>query len=150
MHAEDAEVWKGNRMKLKHEEITSKILEAFLKRVYRRLGYGFLEKVYENAMVLELRQMGLTVEVQKKIEVYYNGEIVGEYFADLVVEGKVIVELKAARALADEHEAQLLNYLRATPYEVGLLLNFGPKPEFVRKAFDNIRKTSTWLPDNAD
>lgn len=137
-------------MKLKHEELTSKILEAFFKRVYRRLGYGFLEKVYENAMVLELRQMGLTVEAQKKIEVYYNGEIVGEYFADLVVEDKVIVELKAARSLAEEHEAQLLNYLRATPHEVGLLLNFGPKPEFIRKAFDNIRKTTTWLSDDSD
>lgn len=137
-------------MKLKHEEITSQILEAFFKRVYRRLGYGFLEKVYENAMVLELRQMGLVVEVQKKIEVFYNGEIIGEYFADLVVEGKVIVELKAAKLLADEHEAQLLNYLRATPYEVGLLLNFGPKPEFCRKAFDNIRKTTIWLPDDPD
>lgn len=137
-------------MNLKHEEITGQLLEAFFKRVYRRLGYGFLEKVYENAMVLELRQMGLVVEVQKRIEVFYNGEIIGEYFADLVVENKVIVELKAARLLADEHEAQLLNYLRATPYEVGLLLNFGPKPEFCRKAFDNIRKTTTWLPDNSD
>ena len=150
MHAEDAEVWKGNRMKLKHEEITSKILAAFFKRVYRRLGYGFLEKVYENAMAIELRQMGLKVVQQQRIAVYYGHEIVGEYYADLVVEDKVIVELKAARALADEHEAQLLNYLRATPYEVGLLLNFGPKPQFIRKAFDNIGKTATWLPEIAD
>ena len=135
---------------LKHQEITSRILEAFFKRVYRRLGYGFLEKVYENAMALELRRMGLQVVQQQRIAVYYGMETVGEYFADLVVEDKVIVELKATRALAEEHEAQLLNYLRATPYEVGLLLNFGPKPEFIRKAFDNIRKTTTWLPDDSD
>ena len=132
-------------MKLKYEDITSQILEVFFKRVYRRLGYGFLEKVYENAMALELRRMGLKVVQQQPIPVYYGPDVVGEYFADLV-----IVELKAARALADEHEAQLLNYLRATPYEVGLLLNFGPKPQFIRKAFDNIRKTTTWLPNEDD
>ena len=137
-------------MKPKYEDITSQILEVFFKRVYRRLGYGFLEKVYENAMALELRRMGLKVVQQQPIPVYYGPDVVGEYFADLVVEDKVIVELKAARALADEHEAQLLNYLRATPYEVGLLLNFGPKPQFIRKAFDNIRKTTTWLPNEDD
>lgn len=137
-------------MKPKYEDITSQILEVFFKRVYRRLGYGFLEKVYENAMALELRRIGLKVVQQQPIPVYYGPDVVGEYFADLVVEDKVIVELKAARALADEHEAQLLNYLRATPYEVGLLLNFGPKPQFIRKAFDNIRKTTTWLPNEDD
>ena len=137
-------------MKPKYEDITSQILEVFFKRVYRRLGYGFLEKVYENAMALELRRMGLKVVQQQPIPVYYGPDVVGEYFADLVVKDKVIVELKAARALADEHEAQLLNYLRATPYEVGLLLNFGPKPQFIRKAFDNIRKTTTWLPNEDD
>lgn len=133
---------------LKHRDLTEKILQAFFKKVYARLGYGFLEKVYENAMAIELRKMGLQVEQQHKILVYYDGEIVGEYFADLLVEGKVIVELKAAQAVAKEHEAQLLNYLRATPYEVGLLLNFGPKPSFARKAFDNNRKVSmTWIPN---
>ena len=130
---------------LKHKELTEKILRAFFKKVYARLGYGFLEKVYENAMAIELRRMGLKVEQQYKIVVYYEGESVGEYFADLIVDGNVIVELKAAQAITDEHEAQLLNYLRATPYEVGLLLNFGPKPNFARKAFDNDRKMSmTW------
>lgn len=133
---------------LKHRDLTEKILQAFFKKVYARLGYGFLEKVYENAMAIELRKMGLQVEQQHKILVYYDGEIVGEYFADLLVEGKVIVELKAAQAVAKEHEAQLLNYLRATPYEVGLLLNFGPKPSFARKASDNNRKVSmTWIPN---
>lgn len=135
----------GRNVKLKHSAITSKILNAFLKQVYPRLGYGFLEKVYENAMVIALRQRGLQVEQQAKIDVYFEGEIVGQYFADLLVENAVIVELKASKEIAKEHEAQLLNYLRATPYEVGMLLNFGPKAEFRRKAFDNWNKrTKTW------
>jgi len=133
--------------KLKHGDITSRILHAFFKKVYHQLGYGFLEKVYENAMAMELRRGGLKVRQQARIDVYYEGEIVGEYLADLLVEDAVIVELKAARSILEEHEAQLLNYLRATPYEVGLLLNFGPKADFRRKAFDNDRKTSTtWIP----
>ena len=132
---------------LKHADVTDKILRVFFKKVYEQLGYGFLEKVYENALALELRGIGLDVKQQAKIAVYYNGEVVGEYIADLLVENAVIVELKAVRQLVDEHEAQLLNYLRATPYEVGLLLNFGPKAEFRRKAFDNSRKPSiTWHP----
>ncbi len=130
---------------LKHREFTEKILHAFLKVVYPQLGYGFLEKVYENAMAIAVRQEGLAVAQQAKIDVFFSGESVGEYFADLLVENSVIVELKAVRYLLPEHEAQLLNYLRATPYEVGLLLNFGPKPEFRRKVFDNSRKsTKTW------
>ncbi|MBI5034427.1 MAG: GxxExxY protein [Chloroflexi bacterium] len=131
---------------LKHAELTDKILFAFFKKVYHHLGYGYLEQVYENAMAIELRRIGLQVEKQAIIDVYYEGENVGEYRADLLVEGKVIVELKAAKSITDDHEAQLLNYLRATPYEVGLLLNFGPKPDFRRKAFDNERKTwVTWI-----
>jgi GxxExxY protein len=91
--------------------------------------------------------MGLKVEQQVRIEVYYDGVIVGEYFADLLVEGVVIIELKAIQRFTDTDEAQLLNYLRATPYEVGLLLNFGPRPEFCRKAYDNTNKPSTtWIP----
>jgi len=134
-----------NSQNLKHKEITDKILHAFFKIVYPALGFGFLEKVYENAMVIALRQMGLKVEQQVKIVVYFAGQVVGEYFADLVVEGCVIVELKAVQTLLDEHDAQLLNYLRATEYEVGLLLNFGPQPRFRRKVFDNERKSSaTW------
>ena len=130
---------------LKHRDITDKILHAFFKVVYPELGYGFLEKVYENALVFALRQMGFKVEQQVKILVFFANQVVGEYYADLLVEDCVIVELKAAQSIAPEHEAQLLNYLRATPYEVGLLLNFGPKPEFRRKAFDNNRKsTPTW------
>jgi len=131
---------------LKHSAITDKILQAFYKKVYHTLGYGSLEKVYENAMAVELRRMNLKVEQQSKIDVYYEGVVVGEYFADLLVDDAVIVELKVAKSISDDNEAQLLNYLRATPYEVGLLLNFGPKPDFRRKAFDNARKTSiTWI-----
>ena len=133
-----------NQIDLKHKEITEKILHAFFKIVYPQLGYGFLEKVYENAMIIALTALGLKVQQQVKIAVYFQGQVIGEYFADLLVENVVIVELKAVSRLLLEHEAQLLNYLRATPYEVGLLLNFGPKPTFVRKAFDNDRKTPTW------
>ena len=133
---------------LKHHEITDKILNAFFKVVYPELGYGFLEKVYENALALTLRQMGLNVEQQARILVYFNSEVIGEYFADLLVEDRVIVELKATQSITREHESQLLNYLRATPDEVGFLLNFGPKPDFRRKAFDNDRKsTQTWKPN---
>lgn len=129
---------------LKYGEITDKILHAFYKVVYPQLGYGFLEKVYENALTIALTAMGLKVQQQVKVTVYFQEQVVGEYFADLLVEDVVIVELKAVSRLLAEHEAQLLNYLRATPYEVGLLLNFGPKPQIVRKAFDNSRKTVTW------
>jgi GxxExxY protein len=123
----------------KHAEITDKIIAAFYK-VYNTLGYGFLEKVYENALAIELCKQGLEAKAQAPITVFYEGEVVGEYFADLVIANAVIIELKATMALAEEHEAQLLNYLKATPYEVGLLLNFGPQPHFKRRAFENTRK----------
>ena len=129
----------------KHTDITESIIKAFYT-VYHTLGYGFLEKVYRGAMAIELRRSRLDVIQEARITVYYDGEVVGEYFADLLVAGAVIVELKAVKRLLPEHEAQLLNYLKATPYEVGLLLNFGPKPEIKRKAFDNARKGSLdWL-----
>jgi len=120
-------------------------LKAFYL-VYNMLGYGFLEKVFANALAIELRRMGYSVEREARIYVYYQGEMVGEYYADLLVENVVIVETKAVKELLLEHEAQLLNYLRATPYEVGMLLNFGPEPSYMRKAFDNERKpTRTWI-----
>ena len=129
----------------KHADLTEKIIGAFFT-VYNRLGYGFSEKVYENALVLELRKLGLKVEQQKRIMVYYDGQVVGEYLADIVVNGVVIIELKVVRQLLKEHEAQLLNYLKATMIEVGLLLNFGPKAEFKRKVYDNDRKgTLAWI-----
>jgi len=125
----------------KHTDVTELIIKAFYT-VYHTLGYGFLEKVYGNAMAVELRKLGLDVSQEARVTVYYDGEVVGEYCADLLVADAVIVELKAVKGLLPEHEAQLLNYLKATPYEVGLLLNFGPKSEIRRKAFDNSRKGS--------
>ncbi len=121
--------------------MTEKIIRSFFC-VYNSLGYGFLEKVYENALAIELRGLGVHVVQQAPIKVYYEGQIVGEYYADLIVEDAVIVELKATRELIEDFEAQLLNYLKATAYEVGLVLNFGPRPQFVRKAFNNERKGS--------
>ncbi|MFA5834077.1 MAG: GxxExxY protein [Bacteroidota bacterium] len=123
-----------------HENITSKIIHAFY-RVYNTLGYGFLEKVYENALLIELNHLGFILEQQKNIKVFYLNAKVGDYFADIIIVHKVIIELKAAESLRDEHEAQLINYLKATDIEVGLLLNFGKKPEFRRKIFSNVRKS---------
>ena len=122
-----------------HKEITSQVISAFYK-VYNTLGYGFMEKVYENAMRIELTKMGVFVEQQKNIKVYYETEMVGDYFADLIVNELVIVELKAAENICEEHETQLLNYLKATDIEVGLLLNFGKIPEVRRKIFMNKNK----------
>ncbi|MBN2008010.1 GxxExxY protein [candidate division KSB1 bacterium] len=122
-----------------HENITEKIIKAFYK-VNNSLGFGFLEKVYENAMVIELKKVGCNVQQQKNIKVFYETEEVGDYYADLLVDDSVIVELKAAKNLCEEHEAQLINYLKATHIEVGLLLNFGTKAEFKRKIFTNDRK----------
>ncbi len=119
-----------------HQELTSEIISAFYK-VYNTLGFGFLEKVYENALKYELEKMRFKVDKQKPITVYYDDLMVGEYFADLIVENKVIIELKAAETLIEEHELQLINYLKATEIEVGLLLNFGKKPEIRRKIFSN-------------
>ena len=126
-------------MQAKHEDITELIIKAFYT-VYNTLGYGFLEKVYENAMAFELGKLGLYVVPQAPVTVYYDDHSVGNYNVDLLVKDAVIVELKATRTLAPENEAQLLNYLKATVYEVGLLLNFGPKPQVKRKIYDNERK----------
>ena len=124
----------------KHAEITEKIIKAFYN-VYNKLGFGFLEKVYEHAILIELRKMGVGVVNQYMIKVFYDGVEVGNYFADLFVENSVIVEIKAAEGLIEEHKAQLVNYLKATNIEVGLLLNFGKKPSFKRKVFSNEFKT---------
>ena len=128
-----------NLSDFKYKELTEKIIEIFY-RVYNKLGYGFLEKVYENAMMIEFKKDGIHAVPQAAIQVVYEGEVIGEYFADIMVENKVIVEIKAAKSLASENEAQLLNYLKATNIEVGLLLNFGRKPEIKRKVLDNTRK----------
>ena len=120
-----------------HSEITEQIIKCFYK-VYNTLGYGFLEKVYENALFFELKKSGLFVEKQKQIKVFYENQQVGEYYADLIVSESVIVELKAAESLCEEHEFQLINYLKATDIEVGLLLNFGKEPQMKRKIFSNV------------
>ena len=121
---------------MKYSDMTEQILKAFYK-VYNTLGYGFLEKVYENALFIELCSLGFIAKKQSEIAVFYAGKRVGEYYADLIVNDVIIVEVKAIECLLPEHEAQLLNYLKATNIEVGLLLNFGRKPEIKRKVFDN-------------
>jgi GxxExxY protein len=123
----------------KHQELTRKIIKA-AHNVHNGLGYGFLEKVYHNAMVLELRKMGLAVASGKPISIYYDGRIVGEYFADIIVAEEVILEIKAVQAVNPAHEAQLVNYLKATNIDVGLLLNFGESLEVKRKIFETARQ----------
>ena len=126
-------------MHLLHNELTSLILKTYYE-VYNELGYGFLEKVYQNALLIELKNKGLEVTPNKKIKVYYKGENVGDYYADIIVNDTVVLELKAAEYIIDQFENQLLNYLKGTDCEVGLLLNFGKKPEFRRKIYENKRK----------
>jgi len=124
---------------LKHKEITDKILNAFYT-VYNELGAGFLESVYEKAIALVLKESELKIESQKQLSVYFRNTIIGEFKPDLIINNCVIVELKAVKAIVPEHEAQLINYLKATGVEVGLLLNFGDKPEFKRIVYENKRK----------
>ncbi|MDD2585669.1 MAG: GxxExxY protein [Syntrophomonadaceae bacterium] len=121
-----------NTTKLLYENLTKEIIGAAY-RVYNILGAGFLEKIYENALVVELEKQGLKTIQQHPINVYYDEKIVGEYFADLLIEDKVIVELKAISELTKAHEAQLINYLKATEKEVGLIINFGDEIKIKRK-----------------
>ena len=123
---------------LLHKDITEKFLESFYE-VYNHLGYGFLEKVYENALIIELNKRDLTYKSQQKINVFYKKRKVGLYYADIVVEDKVIIEIKATM-LHEKHEFQLLNYLKSTDIEIGMLLGFGKEPEFLRKMFTNNKK----------
>lgn len=123
-----------------HSDITDLILKAYYN-VFNRLGYGFLEKVYENAMLIELKKLGLSCEKQKPIKVFYDDVQVGEYFADIVINECIIIELKATETLCPEHEAQLVNYLKATEMEVGVLLNFGKIPQHKKRVLTNDFKT---------
>lgn len=123
---------------MKYSKLTEKIIKAAYT-VHNVLGFGFLEKVYQNALMIELRKTGLSILSEEPITVYYENEIVGEYVADIVVEGKVILELKAVKELTEIHEVQLVNYLKATGIEVGLLLNFGHSVQIKRKVFDKIK-----------
>lgn len=124
---------KGNYL---YSQTSKKILRAFYN-VYNSLGYGFLEKVYENAMIIELQSLNLQCEQQKNIKVKFKEFIIGDYFADIPVENQIIIELKASEIIRSEHEAQLINYLKATDIEVGLLLNFGKLPQYKRKILTN-------------
>jgi GxxExxY protein len=132
-----------------HDDKTQKIIEAFYK-VYNYLGYGFLEKVYQNALLIELRKMGFYCEKETPVIVFYEGIPVGNYRADIIVDQVIIIENKAAECLISDHENQLVNYLKATEIEVGLLLNFGKKPEFRRKIYTNDRKKHLNLQRNTD
>ena len=123
----------------KYAELTEKIIKA-AQNVHNRLGYGFLEKVYHNAMVLELRKTGLEAASEKAITVCYDGQVVGEYSADIVVADKMILEIKAVQTVNSAHEAQLVNYLKVTNIDVGLLLNFGKSLEVKRKIFETARQ----------
>lgn len=125
----------------KHSDLSEKIINVFL-RVHFELGHGFSEKVYQKALEIALREAEFKVEGQKAIPVYFHGQVVGEYIADVVVNDLIILELKAVSQIVDEHKAQLLNYLKATQIEVGYVLNFGVKAEFKRLVFDNERKGS--------
>ena len=122
-----------------HEEVSGAVIKAFYN-VYNSLGPGFLEKVYENSMALLLQQRGLRVQQQAPISVQFLGVVVGEYYADLLVEDCIIVELKSVERLHPEHIAQVMNYLKATKIEVGLLMNFGPSASYKRVLFTNDRK----------
>ncbi|MCC6281344.1 MAG: GxxExxY protein [Saprospiraceae bacterium] len=126
-------------MEALHKHLTDRIIAAFYD-VYNELGYGFLEKVYQNSLYIELKSRGFIVEAQKQMKVYFKGKKVGEYYADLIVNDLVILELKATETIVEDFEFQLLNYLRASPVEVGLLLNFGKQPQIRRKIFENQKK----------
>ena len=126
---------------LLHKDLTEIIIGAYYN-VYNTLGYGFLEKVYEKAFAIEIEELGLEFQLQHPIEVFYKDKKVGLYYADIVVENVIIIELKASETLCKEDECQLLNYLKATNKEVGFLFNFGKKPQFKRLAFSNFRKKS--------
>jgi GxxExxY protein len=124
---------------LKHSDLTEKLIGVFYD-VYNELGYGFLESTYAQALSIALQEAGVSAVREFPVPVWFRNQKVGQYFADLMVEGVVLLELKAVRTLESAHEAQLLHYLRATEVEVGLLLNFGVRPQFRRLFFDNARK----------
>ena len=125
----------------KHSELTGQIIKA-AQNVHNTLGYGFLEKVYHNALLIELPKCGLLVESEKQITVKYDGQSVGEYFVDILVENKVILEIKAVKQTNPDYEVQLVNYLKATKIDIGLLLNFGPSLQVKRKIFETSRNIS--------
>jgi GxxExxY protein len=132
---------------MQFEELTGKIIGLAFK-VYNRMGFGFLESVYENCMLIEFRKAGLKAESQKPITVYYDGEVVGEFEADILIEDEIILELKSVRQLAKAHEVQLVNYLVATGKEVGLLLNFGEHKVEVKRKVRELPELVDITPEN--
>jgi GxxExxY protein len=129
----------GRAPGLPHGAITGRVIGAFFE-AYNELGFGFLESVYQEAMARAVTSAGLRIAREVPLDVWFRGEVIGTFRADLVVEDVVIVEVKAVRRLLETHVAQLLNYLRSTGLETGLLLNFGPRASFRRLAFANTRK----------
>lgn len=123
---------------MKYQELTQQIIEAAF-RVYKVLGYGFLEKVYQNALMIELTKRGIRAESERPLKIHYESDIVGDYICDIVVEDKVILELKAVKEINKIHEVQLVNYLKGTGIEVGLLINFGPSVQIKRKVLDSAK-----------
>jgi GxxExxY protein len=126
-------------MTLLHHDLTEMIIGIY-QDVYTELGHGFLERIYQQAMVIALRDAGLSVVEQVRFPVWFRGQVLGEFYADIVVNGLVLVEIKAASALVSWHDAQALNYLRASPLEIALIMNFGPKREHRRRILTNDRK----------
>jgi GxxExxY protein len=126
-------------MELLHRELTDRIINVFYA-VYDELGSGFLEKICQAAMVMALRSAGLKVAERVPFEVYFRGQLLGTFIADIVVEGLVLIEIKSRSALTMSDEAQVMNYLRASNLEVALIMNFGAKPEFRRRVYTNARK----------
>ena len=130
---------ESGSIELKHADLTETIIGVFYD-VYNELGYGFLESVYEGAMAVALREAGLSAMRQVAVPVWFRGNMVGDFRADILVEDRVLLDLKSARVLERSHEAQILHYLKSTKIEIGLLLNFGQRPQFRRLLFDNERK----------
>ena len=129
----------------KHSDLTKRILRAFFD-LHTELGYGFSEKVFENSLAILLLERGIKVQQQVPIRVYFHGQVVGEYIADMLINDVVMLELKAVSKINEDHAAQSLNYLKATDIEVGLVLNFGQTAEFRRRVYDNDRKGSmSWM-----
>ena len=121
---------------MEFEHITREIIGAAYK-VFKTIGFGFLESIYKKAMIIELRKKGLKVEEEKPLEVYYEDQVVGDFFIDLSVQDEIVVELKSIQAIAKEHEVQLVNYLNGVKKDVGLLINFGPSGVQVKRKYRN-------------
>lgn len=134
-------VEKPKQFEGKHSELSKRIINVFYD-VHNELGYGFSEKVYQKAYAIALRQDGMKADEQVPIKVYFRGQLVGEFFADMIINDLILLELKVAEAIIEEFEAQLLNYLKSTEIEVGYVMNFGKSASFKRKVFDNERKVS--------